>query len=133
MSGELAAAIALVLLLGRVMVPSKRLTIEQLRQLARSTGWPNDVADVAAAIAMAESGGDPEAHGDRTLGHSWGLWQIHQRTWAKVHPEWFTTPGWITNPSHNAEAALSVYHRAGNSFTPWTTYRQGLHKRYMPR
>src|SRR5208282_6674201 len=68
------------------------LTLEQLRELARSVGFPAEQLDTAAAIATAESGGDPCARGDPHnppscddpgSSTSFGLWQIH----IPAHPE----------------------------------------------
>jgi hypothetical protein len=63
------------------------------------------VKRIAAAIALAESGGDPDA-GHQHPYH--GLWQVG--------------PGGPWDPFENAKAAVKKYIGAGRSFTPWTTY-----------
>jgi hypothetical protein len=69
-------------------------------------GGPAAVADTAAAIALAESGGDPGIV--NSIGAT-GLWQIH--------------PGGsqYLDPMANARAAVAKY-RAAGGFSPWTTY-----------
>jgi hypothetical protein len=79
----------------------------QLMQLWVAAGGPPGVADMAAAIAQAESGGN--AGVVNSIGAT-GLWQIH--------------PGGsqYLDPMANARAAVAKYRGAGNTFTPWTTY-----------
>lgn len=89
-----------------------RLTLEQLRALASSVGFPDDQLDTAAAIAMAESGGDPNAY--NTEG-SYGLWQI----FISAHPNYDTQS--LFDPTYNAQAALAISNN-GTNWKPWTTY-----------
>jgi hypothetical protein len=91
--------------------------------LAASVGFRNPV--LASAVAMAESGGDPEAHGDVDLGGSIGLWQVY----TVAHPEY--DPDQLTDPLYNAKAAFAIS-QGGKSWTPWTTYRTGAYREYMP-
>lgn len=73
-------------------------------------GGDPKVANVAAAIALAESSGNARAR--NSIGAT-GLWQI------------YNGPGTSTslfNPDANAAAAVAKYKAAGNRFTPWTTY-----------
>jgi lysozyme-like protein len=112
------------LLLLAFSAPQKRmLTLGQLRALAVSVGFPNP--DLAAAIAMAESGGNILALGDIMLGHSYGLWQIN----ARAHPEYDVAQ--LVDPTYNAKAALEISHR-GTNWQPWTTFKSGAYKKYMP-
>lgn len=76
----------------------------QLRDLWIRAGGPPAVADIAAAIALAESHGNPNAKN----GPYHGLWQVG--------------PGGPMDPLQNARAAVAKYRAAGNKFTPWTTY-----------
>lgn len=101
------------------------LTLEQLRALASLVGFPPASIDTAAAIAMAESRGDPAAIGDS--GTSVGLWQIH----LPDHPEVSSWP--LTDPTTNARAALLIS-RQGTYFHPWSTYAIAPYPylQYMP-
>ncbi len=95
---------------------------EQLAVLAASVGFPDP--RLAAAIALAESGGDDQAVGDQ--GTSFGLWQIH----IPAHPEY--QPAALLVPEDNARAALAIS-RYGVNWSPWSTYRSGAYLRaYLP-
>lgn len=96
-----------------------KLTLAQLKSLAASAGFQGDDVNVAAAIAMAESTGDPNAYGDAAEGGSLGLWQINLH----YHPEYQGDPNQLYTPATNAAAAYKVWLQAGRSFNPWTTYR----------
>lgn len=86
-------------------VPKGRYSFAQLEALWVQEGGPGGmVATTAAAIALAESGGNPNA----ANGAYHGLWQVG--------------PGGPMEPHANARAAVSKYKAAGNKFTPWTTY-----------
>jgi hypothetical protein len=106
---------------GRTRSPSNRLTLASLRQLARSAGFPD--VDTAAAVAMAESGGNPSAIGDG--GTSFGLWQIH----LPAHPE--VDRMRVLDPVYNAAEALRIA-RQGADWSPWTTFTNGAYRRFMP-
>lgn len=103
---------------------------------ARKAGFTGDDLIIAVAIAIAESGGDPHARGDRRdpndpgTATSYGLWQIH---WT-VHPETFADdPAVLFDPQVNAKAAFSIYSRAGRTFRDWSTFdpRNGSTPRYL--
>ena len=101
------------------------LTFRELRDLAERHGFPDP--DLAAAVAMAESGGRPDAKGDLDLGVSLGLWQINLR----AHPQWLHHEDALLDPDFNAQAAFQVSD-GGTNWKPWTTYRTGAFKKYMP-
>jgi hypothetical protein len=98
-------------------------TIAQLQQLAQSVGFTGNAVSIAAAIAMAESGGNPNAYGDAQSGGSIGLWQINLPS----HPTW--TAQQLYNPTTNAQAAFSISAK-GTNWAPWTTYNTGAYKKY---
>jgi len=101
-------------------LPGKTLTKAQLRTLARDTGFPDP--GLAAAIALAESGGYPGAIGDN--GNSIGLWQIHMPS----HPQYSKAE--LRDPKLNARAAFSIS-KAGSTWRWWSTYRSGAYRRYL--
>ena len=85
----------------------------------------------AVAIALAESGGNPDAYNPETaagtpegLG-SYGLWQIY----LKAHPNFQGLN--LFDPQTNANAAYEVYAEAGNSFRPWSTYLNGAYTAHL--
>lgn len=101
------------------------LTFNDLYNLAVSVGFPaGDSAVTAAAIALAESGGNPQAVGDQTLGGSYGLWQV----FIPAHPEYNAQS--LFDPTYNAKAALAIS-KGGATFTPWSTYNSGAYKKYL--
>jgi hypothetical protein len=101
-----------------------RLSIVDLQNLAASVGFPVDAVPTAAAVAKAESDGNPQAVGDLTLGVSIGLWQINLR----AHPS--LSRDALFDPVNNAKAALAIS-RGGTDWRPWTTYRIGAYKKYL--
>jgi hypothetical protein len=92
--------------------------LTQLQQLAASVGFPDPA--LTASIAMAESGGDPNAYGDAQYGGSVGLWQINLPS----HPNF--DPQSLYDPTYNAQAAYQISSE-GTNFSPWTTYRTGAY------
>ena len=104
-------------------VARARMSRDALTALARRIGFPDPA--LAAAVAMAESGGDPGAIGPEKIGSpSYGLWQIH----ASAHPQY--EPARLLDPEYNARAALAVS-AGGTNWQPWTTYRTGAYTRYL--
>lgn len=114
------------------------LTHAQLVTLWEAEGGNPLVADVAAAIAQAESGGCQYAKAgptdDRpvkectyrqtTTESSYGLWQINRM----AHPTY--SPDSLYTPVGNAQAAIAISGN-GASFQPWTTYTNGAYKQYL--
>jgi hypothetical protein len=113
-------------------------THTQLMELWVLHGGLQQDADVAAAIAQAESGGCQYAKAgptdDRPVKqctyrqtngeNSYGLWQINRR----AHPGYTATS--LYTAGGNAAAAVQI---AGlpASFTPWSTYNDGAYKQYL--
>lgn len=96
-----------------------------LYRLAVNAGFPaGDSAVTAAAIALAESGGNPQAVGDLALGGSYGLWQVNH----PAHPQYSTSE--LLIPEYNAQAALAISNR-GTNWAPWSTYTSGAYRRYL--
>lgn len=100
---------------------SARYGNSQLQRLWISAGGAPGEAPTAAAIAQAESAGDPNARGVNTDGSiDSGLWQIN------------TVHGWgeIYDPRANASRAVFLRRRRGN-FEDWVTYNSGAYRRYL--
>lgn len=117
-------------------------TYGQLRAFAVAAGFPGASADIAAAIALAESGGESNAtnivtqaqadawnaehpegprHGPE---RSFGPWQVN----TLVHPAF--SEQHLTDPAYNAKAAFAVSN-GGTNFAPWSTFTDGTYKRYL--
>jgi len=106
--------------------------IKRLVALCKEVGFPNP--ELAAAIAMAESGGD---HTKVTISpggtgkpgyqgkeHSVGLFQIN----TVAHPGF--NEQYLLDPVKNARAALQISHN-GDDWRPWSAYTNGTYKRYL--
>lgn len=109
-------------------------TFEQIRTFAQNAGFQGDDADRAAAIAMAESGGDPDAYNPEIAAGtpegegSVGLWQIYR----KAHPQFEKVN--LLDPQLNANAAWVVFVTAHppKNFMPWSTFKTGAYLKFMP-
>ena len=110
------------------------LTPAALATLALEQGCSTDAAAIAAAIAMAESGGSPSAQGDIGLMDSvwdWsaGLWQIRglrsERGTGALRDS-------IANQAV-AKNATAMYSISGacSDWTPWSTYNSGAYLQFM--
>ena len=104
-----------------------KLSYQQILALAKNAGFSDSDASIAAAIALAESGGNPTAYNPETeasggtpegLG-SFGLWQIY----LKAHPEFSGTN--LYDPQVNARAAFDIYSKSRNTFVAWSTFNSG--------
>jgi Lysozyme like domain len=98
---------------------------DQLVALAQQAGANLDQAQRLAAIALAESGGDPTQVNPTDNGGtqtSWGLWQISDGTHNAI-------PGW-SDPLTNATLALGKLNTQG--WTAWGTFSSGAYEQYLP-
>jgi len=93
----------------------------QLETLWRRGGGPASAANMAAAIALAESGGRSTAsHRNSDGSIDRGLWQINS-----THGAMSTF-----NPLGNARAAVSIS-GGGRNWNPWTVFRTGAYKKFL--
>lgn len=101
------------------------LSYQQLKQLAANAGFPSNLTDTMAAIALAESSGNPNALNPTDNGgtqSSFGLWQISTGTHVPPAPNWMV-------PSVNAALAYQKWRTQG--LRAWGTYNSGAYKRYL--
>jgi Lysozyme like domain len=97
----------------------------QLEAIAKQGGFPDSMLALMAAIAMAESGGNPAATNTNDNGGtqtSWGLWQISNGTHSQPAPN-------ILDPVVNAQQAWGKYNSQG--LGAWGTYTSGAYKSYL--
>jgi cell wall-associated NlpC family hydrolase len=101
--------------------------LKGLEDLWTGAGGPGgEVAHIAAAIGMAESGGKGIKQQGQPYGTTgWGIWQI---TPGNALPQ-FGTDDQLFNGHRNAQAAVFDY--KGRGFQPWTTYTSGAYKKFM--
>lgn len=94
----------------------------QLQQLLQQAGLDQAKAAIGAAIALAESGGNPGAVGDQ--GTSMGLWQIH----LPAHPD--VSQACALDPACAAAAAVRIS-QGGTNWNPWSTFTSGAYQAYL--
>lgn len=103
------------------------LSFAQLESVAEQGGFPASMAPLMAAIAMAESSGNPNStnptdnNGKQT---SWGLWQISLGNHNEPAPNW-------NDPVENAKLAYKKWKTQG--LWAWGTWQSGAYKKYLPK
>lgn len=102
---------------------------------AQSAGVSGQNLAIAVAVAIAESGGNPNAHNARPPDDSYGLWQINML--GSLGPQRRAALGISSNsqlfdPSVNARA-MAMISSGGTNWKPWTTYTRGTYQLYMGR
>lgn len=99
-------------------LPGQTLSRHAVLLLATQAGFPDP--KLAAAIALAESGGVTGAFVRSSREYSVGLWQIN----TKVHP--YSVDD-MKDPFKNAAAAFKIS-KGGTDWSPWSTYKNGAYK-----
>jgi hypothetical protein len=109
------------------------LTQSQIYSFAVGAGLSGPNAKIAAAVAMAESGGNPNAHNAKPPDDSYGLWQINmlgglgpQRR-SQLH---LSSNSQLLDPKTNARA-MAVISARGTNWHPWSTFNDGAYKRFL--
>lgn len=90
-----------------------------------AAGGNKALAPLMAAIALAESSGNPDAENPNDNGGtqtSWGLWQISLGNHSEPSPSW-------NDPLTNAKLAVGKYNSQG--LGAWGTYSSGAYKQFM--
>lgn len=98
----------------------------QLQQLWLNAGGDPTQANTMAAIALAESSGNPadvNSNASEGATGSWGLWQIN----GDAHPQFDHQS--LLSPQYNAAAAVAVYQSQG--LGAWSTYKNGAYAKYL--
>ena len=112
------------------------LTPAQLLQLAQGAGFKGQDATTMAAIALAESSGNPGAH-NRNAGtgdNSYGLAQINMLGSmgpARLKQFGLQRNEQLLDPQTNFKAAKQV--RDSSGFGAWSTYGSGGYKQFLPQ
>lgn len=102
-----------------------KLTYSQLEGVWIQAGGQQSLAPLMAAIALAESGGNPDSlnatdnHGTQS---SFGLWQISTGTHTPPSPNW-------ADPVTNAKLAIGKLKSQG--LGAWGTYTSGAYKPFL--
>lgn len=103
--------------------------------VALNAGFTGNALNVAVAISLAESGGNPKAHNAVPPDDSYGLMQINML--GAMGPERrkrfnLKSNEDLYNPSTNMRVAYALYKDRGN-FSAWSTYSNGRYLTYMAR
>jgi len=94
---------------------------QQLKDLWINAGGDPANADIAAAVAMAESSGNPNAFNSADpSGGSRGLWQING-VWGELSS---------FDPSINVRAAIQISANGAN-WKPWGAFTNGSYAKYL--
>lgn len=110
----------------------------ELKELAEEVGFESSLSPTIAAIGLAESGGNPNAHNDniKTGDNSYGLMQINM-----INMPYYQLGNYrlkefgldknqeLFDPLTNMKAAKKIYDTSG--LTAWSVYRRGTYKRYL--
>lgn len=100
------------------------LSTEQIARAYAAAGFTGEQLVTMVAIALGESGGNPQARNLNGSEDSRGLSQIN--TYA--HPQY--DPDRLYDPNYNAQAAFEVS-GGGQNFGPWTVYSKGIYQKFM--
>jgi Lysozyme like domain len=107
---------------------------------ARNAGWSGKDLIVAVAVALAESGGNPNALGDKGLvgqsagnGQHWGpsvgLWQIRSIQ-EETGKGTLRDERALVDPQSNANHAHAIWQQSG--WGPWSTHNNQSYLLWMP-
>ncbi|WP_328795999.1 type VII secretion target [Halosaccharopolyspora lacisalsi] len=111
-----------------------QITPEQIAQHAHDAGFRGEDLTTSVAVALAESGGDTEAHNDTPPDNSYGLWQVNMIGDSGENRRGqlgLDSNSGLFDPAANAAAAHDIYDSRGDSFKPWTTHENGEHEKHL--
>lgn len=107
------------------------LSFQQIEGLEEARGATPQQAAVGAAIVEAESGGNPTAWGDRSLGPgagqyvgSRGIWQIYGAAHPSVSQACAEDPNCATDVARQISSNWTNWH-------PWSTFNSGAYLHYI--
>jgi hypothetical protein len=110
-------------------------TQTELYSLAIAQGLTPARARIAAAVGMAESGGNPRAHNTNasTGDNSYGAWQINML--GDLAPERLVLFGIKSNDElfdlQTNARAMRILSANGADFSPWSAYKSGAYKEFL--
>ena len=108
------------------------LNYKQLEAIALRAGFPRNIVPTMAAIALAESHGNPNSHNPVPPDNSYGLWQINMLgAMGPGRRRQFdiSTNDELYNPLTNAHAAHAIW--KGQGLNAWSTYKSGAYRQYL--
>lgn len=110
---------------------SSKLSYQAIESLWTSAGGSKALAPVMAAIAIAESGGRPDALNDTAPDYSVGLWQINYYGSMRAGRtrEFGSPSALMASPTAQARAAVAIERQQG--LGAWSTYTSGAYRKYL--
>lgn len=113
-----------------------KLSEKEIAGYAKGAGFVGNDIDIAVAVAMAESGGDPKNHNGNvaTGDDSYGLMQINMigsMGPARRAKFGITSNDALYDPATNMRAAKIIKDDSG--WGAWTTYTRGTYKQFLPK
>lgn len=106
-----------------------KLSAGEISEYATLAGFSGDNVKIAVAVALAESGGDTNAHNTKPPDDSYGLWQINMLGAlgpARRKQFHLSNNERLFDPQTNAYAAYGIW--KSNGWKAWTTYTSGEYK-----
>lgn len=104
----------------------------EIASLASGAGWVGNDVNIAVAVALAESSGNPHDHNSKPPDDSYGLWQINMLgSMGPARRKQFNlkSNSDLFDPATNARVAHGIW--AEHGWQPWTTYTHGIYKQFM--
>lgn len=110
---------------------AQTLSYATLEQLWTQAGGSPALAPTMAAIAIAESGGNPHSLNTTPPDYSVGLWQINYYNGMRAGrtKEFGSPSALLASPTGQARAAVAIERQQG--LAAWSTYTSGAYLRYM--
>ena len=105
-------------------VRAERLSMKGVASVWKRNGGSSSACPTAVAVAWAESRGDTKARGQNSNSYDRGLWQINSYWHRDV------SDSCAYDKNCNAKNAVRIS-RNGGKWSPWATYNDGLHRRWM--
>ena len=105
-------------------VRAERLSMSGVASVWKRNGGSSSACPTAVAVAWAESRGDTRARGQNSNSYDRGLWQINSYWHRDV------SDSCAYDKNCNAKNAVRISSN-GRKWSPWATYNDGLHRRWM--
>jgi hypothetical protein len=108
------------------------LSRDEIRAAASKAGFSGDDLNIAVAVALAESGGNPRSHNSTPPDNSYGLMQINML--GGMGPDRRAKFNLKSNedlydPNTNMRVAYGIF--KGSGWKAWTTYTRGTYKKFL--
>ena len=111
-----------------------QLNPQQIADLLKQQGFPQDKIPTMTAIAMAESGGRTQAFNPEGLDKSYGLFQVNMHGGlgpARMKQFGLQKESQLFDPATNAKAAKQILGSQG--LGAWSVYKSGKYKEFLPQ